>query len=39
MVTPTFKVKRDQVELVYGSSFNTWVDGDLPVIWADLPKQ
>lgn len=39
MVTPTFKVKRDQVELVYGSSFNTWVDGDLPVIWADLSKQ
>ena len=34
-ITPTFKVKRNRVEEVYGARYETWSVSHQPVIWAD----
>jgi long-chain acyl-CoA synthetase len=32
-ITPTFKVKRNRIEEVYGASFERWVGAHRPVVW------
>jgi long-chain acyl-CoA synthetase len=34
-ITPTFKVKRNRVEEVYGPKYDTWVSARRTVIWTD----
>ena len=34
-ITPTFKVKRNRVEEVYGARYENWSGSRQPVIWAD----
>ena len=34
-ITPTFKVKRNRVEEVYGARYEAWSTAHQPVIWAD----
>jgi long-chain acyl-CoA synthetase len=34
-VTPTFKVKRMQIEAAYGNQFASWQAQRQPVVWAD----
>ena len=34
-ITPTFKVKRNRVEEVYGPNYEAWSSAHRPVIWAD----
>ena len=34
-ITPTFKVKRNRVEEVYGARYDNWAGSHQPVIWAD----
>ncbi|MGH8796182.1 MAG: AMP-binding protein, partial [Caldimonas sp.] len=33
-ITPTFKVKRNRIEEVYGPMYERWVETKQPVIWA-----
>ena len=32
-ITPTFKVKRNRIEEVYGANYETWVGSRKKVIW------
>ena len=34
-ITPTFKVKRNRVEEVYGARYEAWSSGHQKVVWAD----
>jgi long-chain acyl-CoA synthetase len=34
IITPTFKVKRNRIDEVYGSSFETWVRTRRKIVWA-----
>jgi len=34
-ITPTFKVKRNQVEAIYATSYERWVGARKPVLWLD----
>ncbi|TAH11357.1 MAG: AMP-binding acetyl-CoA synthetase [Curvibacter sp.] len=36
-VTPTLKVKRDKVEVMYAHRFSVWLAQGQPVVWADAP--
>jgi long-chain acyl-CoA synthetase len=33
-ITPTFKVKRNRIEEVYGAQFERWIGARRPVVWA-----
>ena len=32
-ITPTFKVKRNRIEEVYGAHFEAWSEGRKKVVW------
>jgi long-chain acyl-CoA synthetase len=34
-ITPTFKVKRNRIEEVYGPMFERWIAARKPVLWHD----
>ncbi|MEP6738743.1 MAG: AMP-binding protein [Caldimonas sp.] len=34
-ITPTFKVKRNRIEEVYGPLFESWIGAHRPVVWQD----
>ena len=34
-ITPTFKVKRNRVEEIYGARYADWEGSRKPVVWAD----
>lgn len=37
MVTPTLKLKRDQIEARYASRMDSWRNQNSPIVWTDLP--
>jgi long-chain acyl-CoA synthetase len=34
-ITPTFKVKRNRIEEVYGPKFETWASARKKIIWSN----
>jgi long-chain acyl-CoA synthetase len=37
-ITPTFKVKRNQVEDAYAASYEGWAAMNQPVVWGERPR-